>query len=412
MSAPFETYQTLEEHHEQEVENSLAKAQSFRTRSKKKHAAVGVICICLIVSCIAGVLFVRSKLPVASQQKSSANLSSSYFAAVRQSNADQDTDCIGDKLQNEVPLQKGEYICTKDGKYMVGFGENGNLVWIDNSQENKIGAPYYHQNIADGSSPEYLMLEQDGSIDLFDSSSNVVWTKNPIMEVEFHEKCLHETYSCPLLQLNSDGVLVVRWLDTDENWVEHKLYKVYGDGSDDGTSTSSPQESIADQDKETTTSTIPDAIAVHHVESAFQCVGERLSNETPIKVGEFLCSPNKNYVAGLTLDGHLVWMDLVAQDVKTYHNNTGSETQPFHFILGEKGSFILKDSSNKEIWHKKPTAELNITHKSQCLDTYNCPFLHLHNDGILVLSWMESNTIVTHDVRKVFGFFEETENVA
>jgi hypothetical protein len=437
MSRAFEPYQSLEEDDVHVVEDSLtnlATLKATKTKAQKRRAAALIFSVCLFVSVGAAAVFFShqgltshsSKQSTSSQsQQSALNSSGGDNLAVGSSKKPSDElPCIGDKLYNEVPLERGQYVCSENGNYAVGFDDVGDFVWL-NLQE-KIEAPYYnHDNAITAASPAFFMLEQDGTIVLYESNSDIVWSKEPKQEmgVNFQDKCLHGMYACPFLKLHNDGVLVLRWQTENEEWTEHNLYKVYGEGTtEDNTSgTAKPDDSshpsFPNEEDEKKLVSISDVVAVHHVGAgqAFQCVGDRLSNGAHLEMGEFVCSQDNSYVIGLTQTGDFVWMDLASGDVKAYYNHTdsGNAATPSHFAVGQKGSFIVFDSSNKQIWKKEALAEQKeeISFHPKCLlGKFDCPYLHLHNDGFLVVNWVDAaGWVVDHDVKKVYGFFRENE---
>ena len=121
----------------------------------------------------------------------------------------------------------------------------------------------------------------------------------------------------------------------------------------------------------------------------FVCTGDdRLNHEEPLYSGQVLCSTNQKYVFGMHSDGRFIKRDVIDPNGKNDIFYTG---QPGDwFILHSNGDIEIYNLQNELQWMRE--ANFNMTFAT-CLTEYACPYMHLHDDGVLVLNWKNENGI-------------------
>lgn len=138
---------------------------------------------------------------------------------------------------------------------------------------------------------------------------------------------------------------------------------------------------------------------------------DRLGHMFPLYAGQAVCNGGQ-YRFGLTKQGDLQFHDCSSNKVQVFYNNYSSSSTAddldtkiaeLYFIMTETATLQLialvdnedgKSSSEKTelvVWRKEST-KCNITPSPQCLHHHpvlDCPYLHLHKSGDLVLNWID-----------------------
>ncbi|CAJ1961315.1 unnamed protein product [Cylindrotheca closterium] len=130
----------------------------------------------------------------------------------------------------------------------------------------------------------------------------------------------------------------------------------------------------------------------------YTCQTDRLPHETPLYPGQVLC--NEMHRFGMTEEG-----EFFLQNCQLTDQNDGKLTvfwsakeaqlapdqYPIHFEMEKNGYFqIISDPSGQVLFEKRPTR--NVTFHRLCLNNrpkLHCPYLHLHNDAVVVLNWID-----------------------
>ena len=128
--------------------------------------------------------------------------------------------------------------------------------------------------------------------------------------------------------------------------------------------------------------------------------------------GQLICSKpysEQRYRFGMTLEGNLIWEDSDSDQVIVLYEN--SDKRLLYFELTIDATMLLKDQSNDEstVW-EGPALHLNnrpMSHHPRCLSNHDCPYLHLHSDGVMVLNWISGGWATRNFVR-VYGFDKKT----
>lgn len=140
-----------------------------------------------------------------------------------------------DRIQNGEKLYVGEFICSINGIYKLGLDINGNFIHIDSSKEgNNQKSIYFNYSKSIISEIEkkeyyYFVLQKDGAFTIFDHGIKI-WGKECNRNVSWSEICLsaHKIdYECPYLHIHDGGVVVLNWIDEDDDWNERNIKRIY-----------------------------------------------------------------------------------------------------------------------------------------------------------------------------------------
>ena len=138
--------------------------------------------------------------------------------------------------------------------------------------------------------------------------------------------------------------------------------------------------------------------------SACECVcqTDRLGHLTPLFAGHALC--NAQYRFGLTKDGDLVWQDCDLNETKHIHNDASSVS----FQMTSNGTLQLLSTTQVVVWEKVPTLWIGYTKHCLSRPLLDCPYLHLHKSGDLVLNSISDGTWRDRKIQKCFDdlFYE------
>ena len=144
--------------------------------------------------------------------------------------------------------------------------------------------------------------------------------------------------------------------------------------------------------------------------------------------GQFICSDddNQRYHFGLTSDNaDLIWLDTATQESVTYAanptsvNETDSSKDKLYYYLSVRvdGTFVLNQLRVQEtngnnnatvVWELKPKYPMDLSER--CLTSspqvHDCPYLHLHNDGVIVLNWINATKRKweTRNIKRAYDF--------
>ena len=125
--------------------------------------------------------------------------------------------------------------------------------------------------------------------------------------------------------------------------------------------------------------------------------------------GQLICSKpysERRYRFGMTLEGHLIWEDTNSDQVIVLYEN--NDERLLYFELTTDATMLLKEQSSQEdttVW-EGPALHLNnrpMSHHPRCLSNHDCPYLHMHSDGVMVLNWISGGWATRNFVR-VYGF--------
>jgi len=122
------------------------------------------------------------------------------------------------------------------------------------------------------------------------------------------------------------------------------------------------------------------------------CISDRLGNGEALSAGALLCSAGGRYLFGFDDTGSLIWRDCrddVEKKILVYHRCD----KGCYFMLAENASFLLMDeeSTAKGTVRYEKHCAVDISPSEACLEDprYDCPYLHLHSSGKLVLHYVD-----------------------
>jgi len=131
------------------------------------------------------------------------------------------------------------------------------------------------------------------------------------------------------------------------------------------------------------------------LESVDSCVmtpsdgrGDRVGHAIALLPGEFICSRNGRYRFGMDKFGSLVW-----KDEETNKEIILFEGQnEYSFALSMNADLVVYDEKRQPVWNLPCIYEVHFG--AECLVNpmfyYDCPYLHLHADGVVALNYLEN----------------------
>lgn len=149
-----------------------------------------------------------------------------------------------------------------------------------------------------------------------------------------------------------------------------------------------------------------------HAKSAFEqqynCTDDRMRHEVKLMAGVSICSKKNSYVYGF--DGK---RDLDLRRIgnkgkaKTYYSRTTTNGANNHraqyFMLSLNATMAVYDQNGEVLWHRPCKEAVRFT--KRCLPQYDCPYLHLHSDGVIVLNWINAGgSWEIHNINKMYDF--------
>ena len=138
-----------------------------------------------------------------------------------------------------------------------------------------------------------------------------------------------------------------------------------------------------------------------------ECISDRLGNGEALSAHLLLCSEGGRYLFGLDDTGSLIWRDCrdnIERRIMVYHRCT----KDCFFMLTENASFVLMDGSAAEgAARYEKQCQLDVSPTEACLDDprYDCPYIHLHGSGKLVLHYVDGKGEAKQkNAEKIYSF--------
>lgn len=132
-----------------------------------------------------------------------------------------------------------------------------------------------------------------------------------------------------------------------------------------------------------------------------KCIGERIKNEAKLLVGQLLCAKHGESYFGMDkMSGSFVWYNEKKNRTKILYTEGQSND---YFMLKEDGRFIVYDKHGNEKWAKKCKDD-DVHWNGNCLEKYDCPYLHLHGGGTIVLNYIKSGYWNEKNINKLYDF--------
>ncbi len=173
---------------------------------------------------------------------------------------------------------------------------------------------------------------------------------------------------------------------TKQQHHQQQQHEAQAQGSESSTSSTKNDDS-----ESPTSSTKNENPSTDFCAQLYDCQTDRIGHETPLLAGQALC--NDVFRFGVTPDGIFQWHDCAAPLTKVIYENTTIS----YFSMSSEGTFRVMDANDKVIWRKEP--KVSISYYKECLPRplLDCPYLHLHKDGTVVLNSIESRTGIWSD---------------
>jgi hypothetical protein len=142
---------------------------------------------------------------------------------------------------------------------------------------------------------------------------------------------------------------------------------------------------IVDNDK----SNAPSSPQPQSNDCDYDCQTDRLGHKMPLYTGQALC--NDQYRFGLTLDGFFQWHDCDTNQKHIFYTPTSVSNQVSYFEMLEDATFQLVSNDKKVVWKEPSTSQIHYT--AECLHDpqLDCPYLHLHKSGDVVMNSIDDN---------------------
>lgn len=154
------------------------------------------------------------------------------------------------------------------------------------------------------------------------------------------------------------------------------------------------------------------------------CLTDRFDNENMkhnhrLYPGQYICSRDEDqrYHFGLSESGDLIWKDSQRNHIHAYYENPyyrgnrenanlttvtsttsdSHELYEFYLSLRVDGTLVMQrvhlhgNGKTTVLWAAEPNYQMGLT--EQCLPNHDCPYLHLHQDGVMVLSWVNGTNL-------------------
>jgi len=148
----------------------------------------------------------------------------------------------------------------------------------------------------------------------------------------------------------------------------------------------------------------------------YVCIGDRLGNSERLARGTAMCSRHGRYMFGMDRNGSsLVWRDCFAtndddNNDRVYYKGNDNDHGDY-FVMKDDATFVVSNGEEEEEgggavkWRRE--CKFKVGHSPQCLGNpmYDCPYLHLHKEGTLVLNWIdEGGRWRSKGVNKLYAF--------
>lgn len=125
----------------------------------------------------------------------------------------------------------------------------------------------------------------------------------------------------------------------------------------------------------------------HKPSTDYNCEGDRIQNGVKLKTNHFICDTKYyRYRFGMDANGSLIFADDAFNMTAFLYNGIKGD----YFKLWKNGTFTVSNSNGTIVWQKECSDEVSFS--PACLPThhktYDCPYLHLHGGGTIVMNWI------------------------
>lgn len=136
-------------------------------------------------------------------------------------------------------------------------------------------------------------------------------------------------------------------------------------------------------------------------DEVYDCLSDRLGQNEALKAGQAICSRDNRYMFGMD-DGSLIWKDCTTGETKKYYKKGDAGD---YFIMDETAKFTIHGEDGQQVkWEKNCKA--TVTKYEKCLSKpeYDCPYLHLHRGGVVVLNYIDGWDWISKNIKKMYDF--------
>ena len=125
----------------------------------------------------------------------------------------------------------------------------------------------------------------------------------------------------------------------------------------------------------------------------YGCISDRLQNNEMMGRGTLLCSEGGRYSFGFGLDGSLVWRDYCRDGSERVYYRCQS-SKDCAFVLTKNATFTVRETAvsgyiGKIVYEKSSKVEGISSNNCLVEPRYDCPYIHLHSSGKLVLHYVD-----------------------
>ena len=125
----------------------------------------------------------------------------------------------------------------------------------------------------------------------------------------------------------------------------------------------------------------------------YGCISDRLQNNEMMGRGTLLCSEGGRYSFGFGLDGSLLWRDYCRDGSERVYYRCQS-SKDCAFVLTKNATFTVREMAvsgyiGKNVYEKSSKVEGISSNNCLVEPRYDCPYIHLHSSGKLVLHYVD-----------------------
>lgn len=135
------------------------------------------------------------------------------------------------------------------------------------------------------------------------------------------------------------------------------------------------------------------------LEEGYGCVGDRMGHDERLDVGKAICSRKGQYVFGMDAGGSLIWRDCFEDEsILLFQGEPGD-----YFVMEDDAAFTVRDVNGNVKWRKDSQVEVHDTGRCLYDPAFDCPYLHLHTGGVMVLNWIDGQW-KSRNFKKLYDF--------
>jgi len=139
-------------------------------------------------------------------------------------------------------------------------------------------------------------------------------------------------------------------------------------------------------------------------DTQFDCISDRLGQNEKMTAGQAICSRDHRYAFGMQQSSSngitsLIWKDCATGDTKRYMYYKMGEAEDY-FAMDETAKFAVYGANGQAKWEKH--CLVSVKKYAKCLGKpeYDCPYLHLHRGGVVVLNYIDGWDWISKNINK------------